>query len=190
MPFRELVFDGVPHREAAKMLPTVNCLVELQQVSAPRCFPVQGVDAMHTCTRSFVTQQSQDAAESQVPACTAASQYLPACAGLGGLRVPTGRRRTSRTLCTAKLHQQAIALAAVQMPFTVITLAEVAVVSLERVGFNLRNFDMALVFKDLSRDVVRVDAIPMASLDTLRVRTLILHLVPVERDKLDLWQVA
>ena len=34
MPFRELVFDGVPHRSAAKMMPTVNCLVELQEVPA------------------------------------------------------------------------------------------------------------------------------------------------------------
>ena len=55
------------------------------------------------------------------------------------------------------------------MPFTVVTLTDVAVVSLERVGFNLRNFDMALVFKDLTRDVFRVDAIPTQSLDTIRV---------------------
>ena len=34
VPFRELVFDGVPHRSAAKMMPTVNCLVELQEVPA------------------------------------------------------------------------------------------------------------------------------------------------------------
>ena len=54
------------------------------------------------------------------------------------------------------------------MPFTVITLSEVVVVNLERVGFGLRNFDMTLVFKDLTRDVVRIDAIPMTSLDTIR----------------------
>lgn len=50
----------------------------------------------------------------------------------------------------------------------VITLSEVVVVNLERVGFGLRNFDMTLVFKDLTRDVVRIDAIPMTSLDTIR----------------------
>jgi nucleosome binding factor SPN SPT16 subunit len=27
VPFRELAFDGVPHRSTVKMLPTVNCLV-------------------------------------------------------------------------------------------------------------------------------------------------------------------
>lgn len=85
IPFRELGFTGVPHRSAAFVVPTVNCLVELTE-----------------------------------------------------------------------------------MPFTVITLSEVVVVNLERVGFGLRNFDMALVFKDPHRDVVRIDAIPMTSLDTIR----------------------
>ena len=33
------------------------------------------------------------------------------------------------------------------MPFTVLTMAEVNIVNLERVGFNLRNFDMTIVFK-------------------------------------------
>ena len=40
VPFRELVFDGVPHRSAAKMMPTVNCLVELQEVLSRRPVPV------------------------------------------------------------------------------------------------------------------------------------------------------
>lgn len=35
----------------------------------------------------------------------------------------------------------------IDMPFTVITMSEVNIVNLERVGFNLRNFDMAMVFK-------------------------------------------
>lgn len=34
-----------------------------------------------------------------------------------------------------------------EMPFTVITLSEVNVVNLERVGFNLRNFDMIFIWK-------------------------------------------
>lgn len=33
------------------------------------------------------------------------------------------------------------------MPFTVITMGEVNIVNLERVGFNLRNFDLTIVFK-------------------------------------------
>lgn len=64
VPFRELGFNGVPHRSTAFVMPTVNCLVEL-----------------------------------------------------------------------------------IEMPFTVITMADVTIVNLERVGFNLRNFDMTIVFK-------------------------------------------
>ena len=40
-----------------------------------------------------------------------------------------------------------------EMPFTVTTLADIEIVNLERVGFNLKNFDMAIVFKDFTRDV-------------------------------------
>jgi hypothetical protein len=34
-----------------------------------------------------------------------------------------------------------------QMPFTVVSLSDIEIVNLERVGFNLKNFDMAIVFK-------------------------------------------
>ena len=64
IPFRELGFHGVPHRQTGFIMPSVNCLVEL-----------------------------------------------------------------------------------IDMPFTVITMSEVNIINLERVGFNLRNFDMTLVFK-------------------------------------------
>ena len=47
VPFRELTFDGVPHREAAKMLPTVNCLVELQQVPPPATAAARCWDRLH-----------------------------------------------------------------------------------------------------------------------------------------------
>lgn len=40
-----------------------------------------------------------------------------------------------------------------QMPFTVVSLGDIEIVNLERVGFNLKNFDMAIVFK-----VQRVEA--------------------------------
>ncbi len=47
---------------------------------------------------------------------------------------------------------------------------EVNLVNLERVGFNLRNFDMVFIWKDLNRDVGRIDTIPSTSLDTIKVR--------------------
>jgi hypothetical protein len=34
-----------------------------------------------------------------------------------------------------------------EMPFTVVSLQDVEIINLERVGFNLKNFDMAIVFK-------------------------------------------
>ncbi|GAB4820394.1 hypothetical protein N2152v2_007440 [Parachlorella kessleri] len=55
-----------------------------------------------------------------------------------------------------------------EMPFTVLTLSEVNLVNLERVGFNLRNFDMVLIMKDLNRDVARIDTIPTQYLDTIK----------------------
>ena len=46
--------------------------------------------------------------------------------------------------------------------------AEVNLVNLERVGFNLRNFDMIFIWKDLNRDVGRIDTIPQQSLETIK----------------------
>ena len=40
-----------------------------------------------------------------------------------------------------------------EMPFCVVSICDIEVVNLERVGFNLKNFDMAIVFKDFTRDV-------------------------------------
>ena len=48
------------------------------------------------------------------------------------------------------------------------------VVNLERVGFNLKNFDMAIVFKDFSHDVLRIDAIPSKKLDQIKVEEWVL----------------
>lgn len=56
----------------------------------------------------------------------------------------------------------------VETPFLVVTLADIEVVNLERVSFALKNFDMAIVFKDFTRDVHRIDAIDMKSLDTIK----------------------
>lgn len=52
-------------------------------------------------------------------------------------------------------------------PF-VITLEEVELVHFERVQFHLKNFDMVFVFKDYSRKVSMVTAIPMTSLDGVK----------------------
>lgn len=35
----------------------------------------------------------------------------------------------------------------IEMPFTCIGCSDILCVNLERVGFNLRNFDMAIIFK-------------------------------------------
>lgn len=85
MPFPELGYEGVPHRETVFVQPTVNCLIELTS-----------------------------------------------------------------------------------MPFTVISLEDIEIVNLERVGFNLKNFDMAIIFKDFQRDVIRIDAIPAKRLDNIK----------------------
>lgn len=55
-----------------------------------------------------------------------------------------------------------------ETPFTVVSLEDIEIVNLERVGFNLKNFDMAIVFKDFDRDVLRIDAIPAKQLDTIK----------------------
>ena len=56
----------------------------------------------------------------------------------------------------------------VETPFLVIALEDIEVVNLERVGFALKNFDMAIVFKDFTRDVHRIDAVDVKSLDTIK----------------------
>ncbi|XP_059313362.1 FACT complex subunit SPT16-like [Lycium ferocissimum] len=56
----------------------------------------------------------------------------------------------------------------VETPFLVITLSEIEIVNLERVGFGQKNCDMAIVFKDFKRDVMRIDSIPTSSLDGIK----------------------
>ncbi|CAK0786832.1 hypothetical protein CVIRNUC_010046 [Coccomyxa viridis] len=55
-----------------------------------------------------------------------------------------------------------------EIPFTVVTIADINIANLERVGFGLRNFDLTFVFKDLTKDVVRVDAIPTEDIEKVR----------------------
>ncbi|KAL7157588.1 hypothetical protein ABFS83_02G087200 [Erythranthe nasuta] len=56
----------------------------------------------------------------------------------------------------------------IETPFVVITLAEIEIVNLERVGLGQKNFDMTIVFKDFKRDVMRIDSIPQSSLDGIK----------------------
>ncbi|XP_059648386.1 FACT complex subunit SPT16-like [Cornus florida] len=56
----------------------------------------------------------------------------------------------------------------VETPFLVITLSEIEIVNLERVGLGQKNFDMTIVFKDFKRDVLRIDSIPSTSLDGIK----------------------
>ncbi|EPS71678.1 hypothetical protein M569_03078, partial [Genlisea aurea] len=56
----------------------------------------------------------------------------------------------------------------IETPFLVITLGEIEIVNLERVGLGQKNFDMAIVYKDFKRDVTRIDSIPSTSLDGIK----------------------
>lgn len=56
----------------------------------------------------------------------------------------------------------------IEIPFVVITLGEIEIVNLERVGLGQKNFDMTIVFKDFKRDVMRIDSIPTSSLDGIK----------------------
>ncbi|KAK6242924.1 hypothetical protein QUC31_009333 [Theobroma cacao] len=56
----------------------------------------------------------------------------------------------------------------IETPFVVITLNEIEIVNLERVGLGQKNFDMTIVFKDFKRDVLRIDSIPSTSLDGIK----------------------
>jgi nucleosome binding factor SPN SPT16 subunit len=56
----------------------------------------------------------------------------------------------------------------IETPFVVITLNEIEIVNLERVGLGQKNFDMTVVFKDFKKDVFRIDSIPSTSLDGIK----------------------
>lgn len=56
----------------------------------------------------------------------------------------------------------------VETPFVVITLSEIEIVNLERVGLGQKNFDMTIIFKDFKKEVMRIDSIPSTSLDGIK----------------------
>ncbi|CAN0857324.1 FACT complex subunit SPT16 [Linum grandiflorum] len=56
----------------------------------------------------------------------------------------------------------------IELPFLVVTLGEIEIVNLERVGLGQKNFDMTIVFKDFKKDVMRIDSIPSTALDGIK----------------------
>ncbi|GER46967.1 FACT complex subunit SPT16 [Striga asiatica] len=56
----------------------------------------------------------------------------------------------------------------IETPFLVISLDDIEIVNLERVRLAQKNFDMAIVFKDFKRDVMRIDSIPFSSFDGIK----------------------
>jgi len=54
-----------------------------------------------------------------------------------------------------------------EVPFFVVSLSDIEIVHFERVNFSLRNFDMVLIFKDLT-NFVRIGCIPSESLEGIK----------------------
>ena len=55
-----------------------------------------------------------------------------------------------------------------EVPFFVITISEINIIYFERVSQSLKNFDMAFIFKDLSKPIKKIGAIPMENLEMLK----------------------
>jgi len=55
-----------------------------------------------------------------------------------------------------------------EFPFFVVSLDDIEMVYLERVSFSLKNFDMVIVYKDYSRPVSHINAIPVGALETIK----------------------
>ena len=53
-------------------------------------------------------------------------------------------------------------------PFLVVTMSEVEIVSLERVQFGLRQFDMVIIFKDFKKSPLSINSIPTMQLDDVK----------------------
>lgn len=53
-------------------------------------------------------------------------------------------------------------------PPMVVNLADVEIVNLERIQFGLKNFDLVFVWKDFHRPPMRIEAIPMKSLEPIK----------------------
>lgn len=53
-------------------------------------------------------------------------------------------------------------------PAFVVSLDDIELVHFERVQFHIKNFDMAIIFKDYKRKAEIINSIPMSSLDPIR----------------------
>jgi nucleosome binding factor SPN SPT16 subunit len=62
-------------------------------------------------------------------------------------------------------------------PFTVVTLSEIEVASLERVQFGLKQFDLVFVFRDFTRAPLQVNSIPSPQLNNVMEWLKCVHLL-------------
>ncbi|XP_040603018.1 FACT complex subunit SPT16-like [Mesocricetus auratus] len=72
-----------------------------------------------------------------------------------------------RSTCLLQPTSSALVNATEWPPF-VVMLDEVELIHFERVQFHLKNFDMVIVYKDYSKKVTMISAIPVASLDPIK----------------------
>lgn len=55
-----------------------------------------------------------------------------------------------------------------EFPFFVLTMRDVEHAHFERVSYQLKNFDLAIIFKDYNKQVLRINAIPVKYLETIK----------------------
>lgn len=53
-------------------------------------------------------------------------------------------------------------------PFMVISLSDIEIAYLERVQFQIKNFDLVLVFKDFKKVPIHINSIPMQQLEAIK----------------------
>lgn len=70
-------------------------------------------------------------------------------------------------MCGWRRKRHSSSPVSLQPPF-VVTLDEVELVHFERVQFHLKNFDVVIVYKDYSKKVTMINAVPVNSLDPIK----------------------
>lgn len=55
-----------------------------------------------------------------------------------------------------------------ELPFLVVTLAEIEVAHLERVQYGLKNFDLVFVLQDFTRPPIHINTIPSEDLENVK----------------------
>lgn len=79
----------------------------------------------------------------------------------------TPKVRIGSAACGWQRKRHLSSSVSVQPPF-VVTLDEVELVHFERVQFHLKNFDVVIVYKDYSKKVTMINAVPVNSLDPIK----------------------